>query len=191
MRNQSLAWELRTLQVAQYRHDQTAHQDILALPLQRRLTHFTLHFAKYVGGLARAHRHGDRDLKRRVVTDSLVIALAMANAMDVDLQGCLESDLSSTTDESSSFEHILLRYAEVVGEMSKACEALDHLEDYPFRAVLERDVSLLVPLIIQLAALDEFDLGSAVRERWSTLERKPRVYRDDGLKKPAAVSVAA
>jgi hypothetical protein len=45
------ATDLRQLQVEQFSHDETYHREIARLPVQQRLTHMTLHFAKYVGRL--------------------------------------------------------------------------------------------------------------------------------------------
>src|SRR5438067_1321862 len=137
MKNQSLTSNLRKLQAAQYRHDQAAHMDIAGLAVPQRVTHFTLHFSKYVGQLAHATRKTDDPLIQKVVTDSFVIALAAANAMNVDLQrrieeGLYRSDLTELdSDGEGTLDAVLLRYAEVVGKMAKACEALDHMEDYP------------------------------------------------------------
>ena len=52
------AVELAQLQREQYVHDQRNHFDIICLPKPDRLKHYGLHFAKYVGRLAR----GDFDL---------------------------------------------------------------------------------------------------------------------------------
>lgn len=199
MRNHALISHLRKLQARQYKHDQAAHQDIFWSPVQRRLTHYTLHFSKYVGALVRAHRQEDVRVKQKVITDSVVIVLATANTMNVDLQRRIESGvpgtsgaLTPTGDERRSFATLVLRYAEVVGEMSKACEAMDHVEDYPSRAVLERSVLQLVSIISCLADIESMELISAVTERWKMIEQKLAVARElDPEYKSSTLSVAA
>jgi hypothetical protein len=185
MRNQSLIPNLRRLQAAQYKHDQAAHQDIAGLPVPDRVTHFTLHFAKYVGQLAGARRRRDDQLTAKVVTDSFVIALAAANAMNVDLQhrikeGKYSEELTALElDRELTFDSLVLKYAEVVGQMSKACEALDHMEDFPVRSTQERGVVLLLSVIRGLADLEGIDLSLAAKARWRQIEQKPLAGRTD------------
>lgn len=179
MRNQSLLLMLRKLQAAQYRHDQAAHMDIAGLPVPQRVTHFTLHFSKYVGQLASACRQGDERLKHKAITDSFVIVLAAANAMNVDLQRRLEEGRfdqetqALELDNQQTLESLVLKYAEVVGHMSKACEAMDHMEDFPSRSVQERGVVLLASIVRRLAEIASVDLAAAARNRWKQIEQKP------------------
>lgn len=175
-RNATFASQLKQLQIEQYRHDNKAHQDILGLPVPRRLAHFTLHFAKYVGSLSTALRDQNAELQVRIVTDSLIIALAAANAMNVDLERKIEPSYPSGSTDVNS---LLWSYAEIVGEMAKACEATDHMEDYPSRAVMERNVARLIPLIRDFAGAINLDLTKAVKERWRILEQKSVLCIED------------
>ena len=45
--------DLTRMQKEQYRHDMRNHSEILCLHKTERLKHYGLHFAKYVGRLAR------------------------------------------------------------------------------------------------------------------------------------------
>ena len=47
------ASELLRFQREQHHHDRRNHADILSLPKPDRLKHYGLHFAKYIGRLAR------------------------------------------------------------------------------------------------------------------------------------------
>lgn len=184
MRKHSRGWDLHGLQVAQFRHDQIAHQDILGLNVPKRLTHFTLHFAKYAGTLAKAHRESDNCLKQKTLTDSFIILLAAANAMNLDLQKVEDAErrcesLIGASDSHPNFEQLLFSFVEVVGRMSKACEALDHLEDFPSRLVLEDSVILLLPIIRRLAALQAIDLRMRTSERWRSIEQKRLVTQEN------------
>jgi hypothetical protein len=192
MRYQSLVSNLRKLQRAQHRHDQVAHQDIAGRSVPKRVTHFTLHFSKYVGGLAKAIRKSDEQQLRRLITDTFVITLAAANAMNVDLQRRIAEAESRQAldalalDSQRDLSGVVLRYAEVVGEMSKACEALDHMEDFPSRKTQEKGVVLLLSIVCRLAELAGMDLAVATKERWKSIEQKPVVTRDESSTPDAA-----
>lgn len=192
MLKHSLISNLRQLQLAQYHHDQTAHQDILGLAVPRRITHFILHFSKYLGLLAKSSRKKHGQLPQRVIADSLIIALAAANAMNVDLQNRLSgyaSDNPISIKSSDDTDLILSYYAELVGEMAKACEALDHLENFPSREVLERNIVFLVPVIGHLADIVGGDLITDVKNRWKEIEQKPSVCME-GKNQPKLSTVA-
>ncbi|SRR5258706_770300 len=175
--------DYRQLQAGQMHHDQIAHQDIWTLAVPHRLTHFTLHFAKYIGALVTANKTNDTELKKRVLTDSLVIALATANAVQVDLATSVETpnERSNTADIRllpRQFDSLTLELAEVVGRMAKACEAFDHAEKFPSRDVIEHSVSRLIPVIEGLAEIEGLDIVSCVTERWAAVEMKccPRMW---------------
>ena len=196
MHSQTLALDFRALQHAQRRHDELAHRDVLELSTQRRVTHFTLHFAKYAGALLVARRSGDRLLTARIITDSLIIALASANSLGIELQRTLGEDAehaNSWRDETEGSAIWLLRYVEVVGEMAKACEAFDHaLERYPSFEVLKRAVTSLTRVILLCAASDGVDIATSVADRWGFVEAKVKISAEAAPQnRPASVSAAA
>src|SRR4051812_30816103 len=92
MHNDTLSIDLAELQSGQQRHDEFAHRDVLALSAARRVTHFTLHFAKYAGALLKAQRTGNQESTTRVLTDSLIIALACSNTVGIELPHALGQD---------------------------------------------------------------------------------------------------
>jgi hypothetical protein len=196
MHNQTLALDFRELQGCQHRHDELAHRDVLALSPQRRVTHFTLHFAKYAGALLVARRSGNRLSMARIITDSLIIALASANSLGIELQQVLGDDsehADSWRDETGEIVTVLLRYTEVVGEMAKACEAFDHAsERYPSFDVLERAVTKLTRLTLLCAASEGVDIAASVAERWESVEAKVITATEGASKiRPTSVSAAA
>lgn len=164
------------LQRDQQAHDVRAHQDILSQLIPKRLTHFTLHFAKYQGALVRAQRASDSSAKLRLLVDSFVIALASANAMNLRLRDRLgelrEPPQKITPYAQPLGSELLMQYVEVVGDMAKACEVMDHAEDYPSRQVLERSILKLMGVIEQMAASEGIDLVTRVYERWAGIEKK-------------------
>ena len=75
--------ELRRLQREQHAHDMRNHFDIISLHKTERLKHYGLHFAKYVGRLARE----STELKpiERTLVDALLVGLSTANTLHQDL----------------------------------------------------------------------------------------------------------
>jgi len=177
--------KLLDLQRGQFKHDAIAHRDIQSLLLPQRLTHFTLHFAKYQGRLPQAFSDADKLLVKRLVTDTLIIALAAANGMNVNLQERFAHGASGLRKGSRPRElrearfSLLLEFAEIVGNMAKACEVLDHLENYPSREVLERSTADIVELCFRIAELEQVDIVAAVVERWTEIAAKSVLNRPE------------
>ncbi len=177
MQTSSLKASLAQLQASQYQHDMHAHQDILSLIVPRRVTHFTLHFAKYAGYISKAIRSKDKGLLCRTLTDSVIIGLAAANAMNMDLLDRIQTAHTAVGNKWSkkakvNCDDLLGDYSELVGNMAKACEALDHLENYPSREVLENSVVELVVLVDRFAQQERLNLPQQIMQRWDQVERK-------------------
>lgn len=178
MNTSQLLATLPQLQVGQYNHDVAAHQDILYCLVPKKLTHFTLHFAKYQGAIALAMRSESTESLHRALIDSMIIALAAANAMNIDIsERVRNSHQEFSTDRAQNKadplrNDLLLEYVEIVARMAKACEVMDHLEDYPSRPVLERSVVELVILLGRFAQHEQIDLVAAISERWARVEQK-------------------
>jgi len=178
MKNSPLLMALTQLQESQHRHDVAAHQDILYSLVPKKLTHFTLHFAKYQGAMSLAIRLGNPDALNRALVDSLIITLAAANALNLKLSDQVEKLLSeakidqSQGSKSETSHELLMEYVEIVGRMAKACEVLDHLENYPSRQVLERSVVELTLLLDRFARHEKTDIVANIAERWLRVEQK-------------------
>jgi hypothetical protein len=147
---------LRQLQSDQYVHDQRNHFDILSLHKTERLKHYGLHFAKYVGRLAR----GSAEPKPiyRTVTDAFLINLSAANTLSQDLS--LESYNSR---ENTSKWDIFVVFADAVGRFADGCEKLDHLEEgIGIAKTANRDITKWL-----LGAADEYqiDLEQLIADR--------------------------
>src|SRR5580704_11293343 len=85
--------DLAELQKEQFRHDQRNHADIACLPKPDRLKHFGLHFAKYVGRLARGSSEGIP--VDRTITDTALVCLSAANTLHQRLEQCTLSGRQS------------------------------------------------------------------------------------------------
>src|SRR5258707_1695287 len=84
--------DLLRLQREQYAHDRRNHSDILHLSKSDRLKHYGLHFAKYVGRLARGTEE-QKSLERTVV-DTFLVCLSAANTLHQELSSISIHELS-------------------------------------------------------------------------------------------------
>ena len=184
----SLSNEMLELQVAQLRHDEIAHRDILWLPVPQRLTHMTLHYCKYVGRFAEAKKSGDMTIFVSAVLDSFIILLASANATNrrISQLAGVRPDQESLTlaryqaivandpmpKNASILDHALVEFALLSGRMAKACESLDHLEKFDSRGAIESALSEATCLLFRLAGRVQLDLADGISSRWSSVERK-------------------
>jgi hypothetical protein len=115
--------EIASLQRAQYAHDMRNHFDILSLHKTDRLKHYGLHFAKYVGRLAR--EISESKPVERTLVDAALVSLSAANTLHQDFS-------------RENFERGLTRaqidplrtLADATGRFADACEKIDHLEDF-------------------------------------------------------------
>ena|ERR1700691_721418 len=82
--------ELLRMQREQFRHDERNHKDILCLPKPDRLKHYGLHYAKYVGRLARGS--AEEKSNEQTLIDVILVTLSAANTL---LQDLSKADLSS------------------------------------------------------------------------------------------------
>src|ERR1700748_777589 len=75
--------DLARLQSEQHKHDLRNHFDIISLHKTDRLKHYGLHFAKYVGRLARESAEA-KPIERTLV-DAFLVSLSAANTLHQDL----------------------------------------------------------------------------------------------------------
>lgn len=168
--------DLDWFQGEQLRHDALAHAEIASLPMRRQLVHFILHLSKYQGRLLKALRSEDAESVQRLVTDSFIILLATANALGKSPKIASAGRPTSVSHLRSS-EALMLAYVEVVGEMSKACEAFDDKENYPSHSMLDACLGTLLRIVIALANVHGVPLLETVPHRWSRVERRALANR--------------
>ena len=115
--------EMANLQRAQYAHDMRNHFDILSLHKNDRLKHYGLHFAKYVGRLAR----GVDESKpvERTLVDAVLVSLSTANTLhqDLSMESFVAGAIPRQVDPLRSF-------ADASGRFADACEKIDHMEEF-------------------------------------------------------------
>ena len=171
------AADMDWLQDEQFRHDARAHADIAALPMQRRLVNFVLHLAKYQGRLLKSFRLEDADAVQRLITDSFIILLAIANALGKSPRLAGAGRPTSLSHQQSS-QALMGAYVEIVGEMSKAAEAFDYNENYPSHTMLDTCLGTLFRVMIALANVNDVPLLETVPHRWSRVERRAAASRN-------------
>jgi hypothetical protein len=168
--------DLDWYQGEQLRHDAVAHADIAALPMRRQLVNFILHLSKYQGRLVKALRSEDGESVQRLITDSFIILLAVANALGKSPR-LVGAGRPTSLSHLRSSEALMFAYVEVVGEMSKACEAFDDNENYPSHSMLETCLGTLFRVVIALANVNAVPLLETVPHRWSRVERRATASR--------------
>lgn len=183
----SVANELLMLQKSQLAHDEIAHKDILCLPVQARIKHMVLHFAKYTGHFLEAKENQQLEVLKSTVVDAWIIALASSNMLNLHLS----KELHVKDFQCSSLQglgHIILNKSsfanqdpydvaifglgKITGRMAKACESLDHMERFDSRGVLDQCILEAVGLLIALSSLLQLNLPRLVCERWKKVESK-------------------
>jgi hypothetical protein len=158
---------IKELQVKQIKHDLYAHRDLFHALLPKKMTHYTLHFAKYQGRLMEAMDSDSIDAFNKALVDSAIITIASANAMNLDLEGALK-DIDF--EQPSNTYDALKKYILTVSRMAKACEVLDHLESYPSREVLENSIYDLFSTIDFLSLNVTCDIVDGLEKRWEAIE---------------------
>jgi len=172
------------LQTEQQRHDDLAHRDILCLPVQDRIRHMVLHFAKYCGHFADIQDVHSEARFISTLVDTTIICLASANSLSIKLADSIQ-DQVSRSDRITKFKaqagisqelstEFFVQLSKVTGTMAKACESLDHLESFDYRGTLERGVITIASLSAMVADRARIDLPTLVRARWERIERKFR-----------------
>lgn len=175
------------LQIEQQKHDIKAHKDIYWLPTSERIKHLTLHIAKYAGRLSDDQLNAAEYDKTLV--DIYIILLSAADTLSIDLSEKIDgignpgehADLSGLgaslggqiIGESQGW--YFRKLVSTAGKMAKACESLDHLEDFPSRQVLETSIVDLCVTTLAIAAIVNCDLAARINDRWMEVESM-RVY---------------
>lgn len=161
---------LLDLQKAQNEHDTEYHPDIIALGTIGRLKHMALHNAKYAARFAVATAEDNENVFNKTLTDSFIIGLSTANTLTQNLEKQIEGERKVASHRSNSRD-FCLEYLQVVGRMAKACESIDHLEDYPFRSEINKANLSLVTLLLDEAFSRNFDLSKAYTDRIADVEK--------------------
>ncbi|MCJ2183702.1 hypothetical protein MTR62_13525 [Novosphingobium sp. 1949] len=169
---------LRALQWHQHRHDMDYHADVAAMPPALRMKHFSLHMAKYAAYLAESEESGDKGKLDRALVDSLAIILAIANTLGQDLGRDLRAQAGGVSSKSADGLDVVPQgmmwrfFVREVGALSKACEALDHLEDFPFKKTMKEANGELARIVLSSAAGVGLDIEGQYKTRLRDVEKR-------------------
>ncbi|MEC9068127.1 MAG: hypothetical protein VX569_12700 [Pseudomonadota bacterium] len=152
-----------TIQFAQFEHDEKYHPEISRLPVQARLRHMTLHFAKYAGRLNEELTEAEFE---RLVIDALIIGISCANTLNIDLSKV--GGAISPTQRGDFARQITV----CAGQMASACERLDHLEDFPFRPTLAEQVLQIISASLGVFCSNDWSPVEKMRERLAPVKAK-------------------
>lgn len=166
---------LDKLQLEQFKHDEVYHREITRLPLQQRLRHMALHFAKYSGNLVEARVRGENVAIQRIATDVFIIGMSTANALNFRLA----AELSEKGESEFTLSQFATNLAVNAGRMAAACEKLDHVEEFPFRSEMRRATINLVASAAGFVAMERLDLVQLVRFRLKPVKEK-FIYHGQG-----------
>jgi hypothetical protein len=165
--------DLAQLQTRQVIHDAKYHADVANMPLESRMRHLVLHFAKYVGKLAQCQSDGDPVLKDTLV-DVLIIALSARGALNEDCSDSLTysgSSLQLVGTQANALAHgVFVALARETGRMAKACEALDHNEQLPYLSIWNAGANNVLQIAGSALQMLSVDISAAVQNRWMKIE---------------------
>lgn len=203
----ALDW-LKTFQWLQYQHDEKYHAEISRLSVPQRMAHLVLHLTKYTSDLLYRSMNArlfQADTKR--LTDCVIISTSMLNTLNIDMQKLLPVRSFSNNEKwypgknlgqflvsnyqypeplgepvGGSFMAMMILMHRQVGEMAKAVETLDHLEDYPSREKLSKAV---VEFWLQAIMVHSFQnkqtIWREVEDRLTEVEMKSMFWERHGI----------
>lgn len=183
--------KLIDLQKRQQEHDKGFHQDIFNISYPDRMNHYVLHFSKYVGRLSKEYSDEKRRTEQleKTLADSIIVALAAANTLNLDLRKELQDNFEIDSEEAAAIAEDLNQTNEIedseevqywlfnqmaapAGRMANAMESLDHMEPMNVRQILEEEtVQILSDLLIATDKIGT-DLETLLDERWTEIEEE-------------------
>lgn len=155
--------ELPRLQQEQAAHDSRAHQQVLGWDSDKRLEHYTLHFGKYLPSLVR-----ENAFTPRIGADSLIVTLAMANVLGVEL-----SDLFRQEQHDECVGDRLPKdlFFETYSHMCKLAESAQHGEPLPYREEWPQLVTAWLHGLLWHVEHVPYDMADQIRKRWRDVEQ--------------------
>ena len=159
----SIDWA--TVQFAQFEHDEKYHREISRLTVQARLRHMAMHFAKYAGRLQDDPTDAQFHL---IATDTLIIAISCANILNIDLQAKSLAVCGADASQAAFTK----RLAIAAGRMAAACEKLDHLEEFPFRAAIVDETLAILAVTLDLFSAEGWNPIQEMEERLAPIRAK-------------------
>ncbi|QCR86440.1 hypothetical protein FEF33_11410 [Moraxella osloensis] len=133
-------------QIRQLEHDKNYHTDIVAFSLPKRMTHITLHLAKYAYEIAKVVEHNKSS---KSFVDAFIMVVSASNLLKIELA---DLRVDSQSNDSPVF---LDNYLKNLATLSKACESYDHFEKYSYHDKWNEAVrNLYLSFIIQSSVMN-------------------------------------
>lgn len=154
------------------------------------MNHYVHHFSKYVGRLSKTYSEPEKQQQiEKTLADSIIVALAAANTLNLDLRDELEEehDIDSTgaiaiaeelnqgngPEKREGVQNWLFeQLATPTGRMADAMESLDHMEPMNTRQILEEETANIFTILLTASNEIEIDLISLLDNRWHEIEEK-------------------
>ena len=154
-----------SVQFAQFEHDEKYHREISRLSIQDRLRHMALHFSKYAG---RLYEEPSEEFIRQTAVDTLIIAISCANILNRDVS----TMTAQRANECLAVEQFARELTIAAGKMAAACERIDHLEDFPFRAAITEQVEVTLVAAFDFLSALQMDPVCEMASRLSRIKAK-------------------
>lgn len=185
------------LQWDQLKHDEVYHKDITILPISQRIQHMALHNAKYTSYFFNAVDNGDSMKMEKALIDAFVITLASANTLRQDIGSDLSTLYTDLLNVNSlydlgrylaqSFQYdaqdtffFLRLFIQYNGDLAKACESLDHLEEMSFQKHMSQANLGLFKAVVMETTNRDIDIVKQYYNRIDQIESRSifsRQYR--------------
>lgn len=169
--------ELYRLQSRQREHDERHHTDIFGGDPKRRMTHYELHYAKYVGRMAELLKKDDAALiagLEKILTDTFIITLAASDALNIEFNGAAEQAASAPPQQSKkgAAEEFFYDLAIYQGGIAKALDSYDHLENFACSEQLRSCTKDIMRVVLVAANRIGMNLEPATFTRWTEIAAK-------------------
>jgi hypothetical protein len=156
--------DLDSYQYSQMKHDEIYHHDIFVLNIAQRMTHVALHLVKYLTPLSSFPVSAPENKKAFI--DSFIMVVSASN-----LLGILLSKLFDNNEKTRFNETFISEYIRILSNLAKACEAVDHQEDFPIRAIWAESIKKMFFLLIHEASSRNISLIEEASSRLASIEK--------------------
>jgi NTP pyrophosphatase (non-canonical NTP hydrolase) len=186
-----LMTELQELQWKQLQHDTHYHKEIVQLTMPNRVNHMVLHFAKYNAAMMKAVITQDKMLFQKTCVDVLIITTSLANTLNIDLanyfdqyKNCkdineLASKIKNINQESMN--SFMLNMIEITGELAKAAESVDRMENFNIREQLQDGtIDMFIEALCGIFMIVNQSIIENISERMIEVEKKSIFFKHQG-----------
>jgi hypothetical protein len=161
-----LGEKLTAYQRLQMKHDEVYHHEIFVLGISRRMNHVALHLIKYLAPLFSLPSSATENKKAFI--DAFIMVVSASNLLGISLA----KDITVTNTDSNASQVFVNTYIRLLAELSKACEATDHQEDYPVRSIWNRNIRELFILLVREADSRNISLLDEASRRLASVKSK-------------------